>query len=245
MNPRPLASHTRAHAHRVRPKAAPDQAYLAHRPLLFRLLGIFIWDFTAAQNVLVQKTHRSSEGVGVWASDSHRTRPCIPPPTVLDRPGRDRARLQSRPAAGPEPTRSIKPKTRRVFRVRQGSVRPGCRLGAGLPPDAAADAAGDDEEEDEGWSFLPPAGPEPRNELNSDPAEADPVRGSEWSVAVRGSGSSLFYPHCSSVPPTPPASEQRHQPQPQHPAPSFKIKPLHFNITHKPSGLNHTVSDTN
>jgi len=46
----------------VRDRAGPDQAYLAHRTLLFRLLGIFIWDFTSAQNVLVQKTHRSSEG---------------------------------------------------------------------------------------------------------------------------------------------------------------------------------------
>lgn len=40
----------------------PDRAYLAHRPLLFRLLGIFIWDLIPAQNVLVQKTHRSSKG---------------------------------------------------------------------------------------------------------------------------------------------------------------------------------------
>lgn len=40
----------------------PDRAYLAHRPLLFRLLGIFIWDLIPAQNVVVQKTHRFSTG---------------------------------------------------------------------------------------------------------------------------------------------------------------------------------------
>lgn len=52
-------------------------AYLAHRPLLFRLLGIFIWDLVPAPSVTVQKTHSSLKEGWFRASESCRIVPLL------------------------------------------------------------------------------------------------------------------------------------------------------------------------
>lgn len=147
----------------VRARTGPGRAYLAHRPLLFRLLGIFIWDFTSAQNVLVQKTHRSSK-------EGSRSGPQTPARLnhhLFLLRQEDRARPKARPVRN-EPS----PETNRMSYIRSFAADPDSS-------DAAADDDAEEEEEEGAWGGggkggggcgvvpFPPVGPDQKDQSHT------------------------------------------------------------------------------